>query len=616
MSSSSTDVTDTPVLDSQSKFPLSGSSSPRPSAFSSFQDSPFLQADAFSHIRRPGFHTTIGSERPPAPSPNFGSSDNFFLNHQPEGNISSEWRLVRCENGLRYFEEITTDVIKYKFYKLPVMKCVGVVKADPSAIFDLVMDYGPKRCQWDSTIDSAQIIERKDGHSDVVFVKLRQEWIWLRKRYLCMSRHWVREENGSYSVFFKSVNHKDCPPQPGNVRAIIHSGGYIITPLKSSKDEKPRSLVEHVLEMDVAGWSSWFGIGLSQYPVYLRDSLLECVAGIRDFFAAQGVSGSSTVVKWKIADVEEPSSPLRHVIAQSCPSFLDTEDVEEEFFDATNEQFENAESPRDELVISIERPLCQPDYLTGDWTSEPQFNVDWTKFSGTVQSGPLLYGDDCWSEPEANSFLVRGKTFLTDGKRVPSGPPVFHLGAMDWFHSDDRMVHLARRPQNIVQKICDQYKEKAPYFFIINMQVPGAVHYSLVFYFVMGQKVKEGSLLHRFIHGDDVFRNSRLTLIPGIPEGSWVVKQAAGSRPVPLGQIMEVHYYSDDNYFEVDVNMGSSSVVRGVMSMIFGYITNLVVDMAFVLKGDTEDELPEQLLGVGRCSHLSLKSAKPPIPEN
>lgn len=90
-----------------------------------------------------------------------------------------------------------------------------------------------------------------------------------------------------------------------------------------------------------------------------------------------------------------------------------------------------------------------------------------------------------------------------------------------------------------------------------------------------------------------------------------MVKQAAGTRPVPIGQVMEVRYFRGEKYLEVsycycwylsiksssiplifplfhspklDVNMGSSSIVRGVMSLVFGYITNLVVDMAFVVR--------------------------------
>ena len=57
-------------------------------------------------------------------------------------------------------------------------------------------------------------------------------------------------------------------------------GGYIVTPLKATSGGKPRTLVEAVLEMDAAGWSSLLGAGFSSYPTHLRDSLLGVIGGV------------------------------------------------------------------------------------------------------------------------------------------------------------------------------------------------------------------------------------------------------------------------------------------------------------------------------------------------
>lgn len=50
------------------------------------------------------------------------------------------------------------------------------------------------------------------------------------------------------------------------------------------------------------------------------------------------------------------------------------------------------------------------------------------------------------------------------------------------------------------------------------MQVPATSHYSMVFYFVAPKALQQGSLLQRFVDGDDSFRNSRLKLIPSVPK--------------------------------------------------------------------------------------------------
>lgn len=48
-------------------------------------------------------------------------------------------------------------------------------------------------------------------------------------------------------------------------------------------------------------------------------------------------------------------------------------------------------------------------------------------------------------------------------------------------------------------------------------QIPGSTHYSMVFYFITKELVP-GSLLQRFVDGDDEFRNSRLKLITTVPK--------------------------------------------------------------------------------------------------
>lgn len=63
-----------------------------------------------------------------------------------------------------------------------------------------------------------------------------------------------------------------------------------------------------------------------------------------------------------------------------------------------------------------------------------------------------------------------------------------------------------------------------------------------MFYFAIPRGsacLKEGTRLHEFIHTeDDAFRRRRLTLIPAIPQGSWLVRNAVGSdRFVMLAQV-------------------------------------------------------------------------------
>lgn len=50
------------------------------------------------------------------------------------------------------------------------------------------------------------------------------------------------------------------------------------------------------------------------------------------------------------------------------------------------------------------------------------------------------------------------------------------------------------------------------------LQIPAKPNYSLVFYYGARKPIRPGSLLDKFVTGDDAFRNSRLKLIPRIVE--------------------------------------------------------------------------------------------------
>ena len=47
------------------------------------------------------------------------------------------------------------------------------------------------------------------------------------------------------------------------------------------------------------------------------------------------------------------------------------------------------------------------------------------------------------------------------------------------------------------------------------------------------------------------------------------------------------------------------------MHVAIGYITSLIVDMAFLIKGHAEEELPKRILGTVRLKKLDLSVAVP-----
>uniref|UniRef100_M1BKX4 Lipid binding protein n=1 Tax=Solanum tuberosum TaxID=4113 RepID=M1BKX4_SOLTU len=288
-----------------------------------------------------------------------------------------------------------------------------------------------------------------------------------------------------------------------------------------------------------------------------------------------------------------PSLDQIRAANRNAVSMLDEYSDEDEDFQCTDQEVSSPGLENDTIKTALEE--------------EPIEHIDMSTFSGNLRHDDSDNGRDCWTISDGNNFRVRGKNFCSDKTKVSAGKSLMDLVAVDWFKDTKRMDHVARHPGCAAQVA----SEKGLFTLVINLQVPGSTHYSMIFYFVM-KKLIPGSLLQRFVDGDDEFRNSRMKLIPSVPKGSWIVRQSVGSSPCLLGKAVDCNYIRGPKYLEIDVDVGSSTVANGVMGLVIGVITSLVVDMAFVVQGNTPDELPEPLIGAARVCHIELSSAVVP----
>jgi hypothetical protein len=98
---------------------------------------------------------------------NQGSPDHVFSRRH--------WRLVRCQNGLRIFEELQ-DVDYLARSCSRAMKAVGVVEASCEAIFQLVMSMDTTRYEWDCSFQYGSLVEEVDGHTAILYHRLQLDW--------------------------------------------------------------------------------------------------------------------------------------------------------------------------------------------------------------------------------------------------------------------------------------------------------------------------------------------------------------------------------------------------------------------------------------------------------
>lgn len=221
----------------------------------------------------------------------------------------------------------------------------------------------------------------------------------------------------------------------------------------------------------------------------------------------------------------------------------------------------------------------------------------------------------CWDEPEPQTFKLRGPTYLADKRKEPAleDSTLLQLVAVDLLRSAHTIEHVAARAGNPAQA-----ENPANFVLVINLQLPGSpVHSnsSLVLYF-SGQRrnAADAALmarLERFAAAEsDEARSALLKLVPSVQEGNWIVRRAVGQTPVLLGKALcTAYHHVPGRYLEVDVDIGSSSVAAGVLRIVRGASRSLVVDLAFVLEGQSEDELPERPLACARLMCIDLDQA-------
>ncbi|AQK80039.1 Protein ENHANCED DISEASE RESISTANCE 2 [Zea mays] len=353
------------------------------------------------------------------------------------------------------------------------------------------------------------------------------------------------------------------------------------------------------MQIDVRGWGVNY---LPSFQYYSLLQMLNCVAGLREYFSQTD----------EIHTV--PRIPVMHTMVNAASMKKDqnlqepdskTKQADNKHLDMVDEESEDD----DDYQVPDADVEEEPTKSDSDAKNSDPIDLSW--FSGIIRQDTNEKSRNCWAVPDSKIFKVRSKNFPHDKSKVPAGKYLMELVAVDWFKDAKRMDHVARRKGSAVQVAA----EKGMFTFLVNIQIPGPSHYSLVLYFV-SNSLKKGSLLQRFADGDDDFRNSRLKLIPSVPKGSWIVRQSVGSTPCLLGKAVDCSYLRGPDYLEVDVDIGSSAVANGVLGLVFGVVTTLVVDMAFLIQANTYDELPEQLLGAARLSHIEPSAAVYPVLDN
>lgn len=238
-----------------------------------------------------------------------------------------------------------------------------------------------------------------------------------------------------------------------------------------------------------------------------------------------------------------------------------------------------------------------------------------------------------WSYPGSCNLQIRGPTYLVDRVKIPALAPMFDLYASDLVDGDEPFWDISKTLPSVQH--CS-----APFAFVLNLIYPAngmlqnlvSIWTAPVDVLALDEEAliaawgddADGtvrSFFHNFkpwMEGDgpeaDARRNMKFKLIPKVAQGSWVVRQSVGTTPVLLGQKLKTRYFRGKgargcSYFECDVDITSNTVANSVTRLVVNSITSLVVDLAPLVEGQVDEELPERLIGSIRYDHLDLRTS-------
>ena len=114
---------------------------------------------------------------------------------------------------------------------------------------------------------------------------------------------------------------------------------------------------------------------------------------------------------------------------------------------------------------------------------------------------------------------------------------------------------------------------------------------------------------HRFLQGDDKYKNARIKLTPSLVNKNWLVKNIMStSSETHIGQLMQCHYRQKHNLLECTCDVSGCFGVRTILKMAKYFCKHMVCDLVITIEPTQADEFPERILAGARIIHHDMQN--------
>jgi len=225
------------------------------------------------------------------------------------------------------------------------------------------------------------------------------------------------------------------------------------------------------------------------------------------------------------------------------------------------------------------------------------------------------------ADPPCDDFRVRNKYYVTKGherkgKKERSAPSAFRLVR----------VYLVPAKAKIDHLLCDALNPSAARFMlgiVFQVNVKDFVQH-IVFLFEReaandatldpADLATFSTLLDQCAEPDTQLFANRLKILPLLSAGAGaIMRGVVNNQPGQLAEALECKQYGGHKYVEVDVDIDAyksdsvfTKLAKAAVGLVYPKVAHLTVDLAFMIAGLSEAELPERLLGAARLHRLNL----------
>mmetsp|Transcript_16821 Transcript_16821/g.41385 ORF Transcript_16821/g.41385 Transcript_16821/m.41385 type:complete len:813 (-) Transcript_16821:178-2616(-) len=256
-----------------------------------------------------------------------------------------------------------------------------------------------------------------------------------------------------------------------------------------------------------------------------------------------------------------------------------------------------------------------------------------------------------WEKIDPSTFKLRcGPNYRRNGFKKPSDGAFYDIGGVDVFRSDGKKYISNIGNKVDLSELTDGkegYLYGLPRIWIVVLQIPayapsvlGSVNdgdgFAICFYFKLNEMglaaAKEGKGASKVMKK---FLSEPLTISDADrgPHQWKNIVRLANAEDLQLGWVLNSYvtkynakpflsrncksYFRGPSHFEVDVDIHRFNYVsRQGMYSFRTYLKQLTLDIGFVVQCDTDDEMPEKLLGCCRLKGMDAENDAVPLPSS